>query len=95
MGVRTRGSTSGERQARRVAGHWPVRRGQVVVILRPGAEGLPRRLHGSLRARAADLNLAHGDGRFARLFRMLVRIPAAVVITISVMSSRRPSTKTA
>ena len=45
-----------DRRAPRVARHWPVRRGQVLVILRLGAEGLPRRLHGSLRARAAPIH---------------------------------------
>jgi DNA replication protein DnaC len=47
-----------------------------MVIVRARAEGMPRRLHRPLRARArlfADLELAHGDGRFARLFRTLTK----------------------
>ena len=44
-----------DRRAPRVAGYGPVRRGQVVVILRARAEGLPQRLHRPLRARAAPV----------------------------------------
>jgi hypothetical protein len=47
-----------------------VRRGQVVVILRPGRDGYT--VHYARVPRLfIDLDLAHGDGRFARLFRML------------------------
>jgi hypothetical protein len=47
-----------------------------VVILCAGAEGLPRRLpvhYARVPRLFADLDLAYGDGRFARLFRMLIQ----------------------
>src|SRR6516165_5942601 len=53
-----------------------VRRREIVAQLCAGAEGLPRRLHRALCTCAktfAELELAHGDGRFARLFRTLIK----------------------
>ena len=52
-----------DRRAPRFAGHRPVRRGQVVAILRAGAEGLPRRLHRPLRARAAPVRRSRSRPR--------------------------------
>ena len=49
---------------------------QIVVSLRTRPEGMSGRLHGGLRRVPrlfADLELAHGDGRFTRLFRTLVK----------------------
>jgi hypothetical protein len=90
MGVRTRGATSGERQARSLRVTGPVRRGQVVVTLwrrRPATTATRFTTRPRL---FTDLDLPTATGPLTRLFRMLVRIPAAVAITISVMSSRRP-----
>ena len=54
-----------------------------MVIVRARAEGMPRRIHRPLCPRTArlfaDLDLAHGDGRFARLFRMLVKVDTLVL----------------
>ena len=52
-----------DRRAPRLAGHRPVRRRQVVVILRARAEGLPRRLHRPLRARAAPVRRSRSRPR--------------------------------
>ena len=71
-----------DRRSPQSSAHRSVRRRQVVVILCAGAKSLPRRLYRSLCPRAApvaDLDLAHGDGRFARLFRMLVKVDLLVL----------------
>jgi hypothetical protein len=71
-----------DRRPRQSSGHRSVRCRQVVVILCTRAESLPRRLHvhyARVPRLFADLDLAHGDGRFARLFRMLVKIDLLVL----------------
>lgn len=54
-----------------------MRGGKELARLRAGAESLPRRLFNVHYTRVprlfADLALAHGDGRFPRLFRTLVK----------------------
>jgi DNA replication protein DnaC len=53
-----------------------------VAVLCAGAEGLPRWLYRPLRPVPrlfADLDLAHDDGRFARLFQMLVKVDLLVL----------------
>ena len=52
-----------DRRAPQPARHRAVRRRQVVAVLRAGAEGLPRRLHRPLRARAAPVRRSRSRPR--------------------------------
>jgi len=65
-----------DRRSSQPARHRPVRRRQVMAQLRAGTESLRDgyTVHYARVPRLfADLELAHGDGRFARLFRMLTK----------------------
>jgi hypothetical protein len=74
------GHRSLDRRAPRLAGHRPVRRGQVVAALAQKACRDGYTVHYARVPRLfADLDLAHGDGRFARLFRMLVKVDLLVL----------------
>jgi hypothetical protein len=62
--------------------HRALRRRQDLARLRSRSEGLPRQPHRPLQASArpfAELELAHGDGRFPRLFRSLVKVDLLIL----------------